>query len=54
MSEPLRPVMVRLPEPLAKALEESAERNDRTLAQEARRAIRLYLAQQIHQPESGK
>ena len=41
--EPMQPVMVRLPPDLYAEVKAVAQREDRTLAQTIRRAIRLYL-----------
>ena len=44
-------IVFRLPPELRQQLEETAERNERTLSQELRRAIRFYVALQQQERE---
>lgn len=43
-TERLQPTIVRLPADLHQAVRERAERDDRTMAQTIRRAVKQYLA----------
>lgn len=53
MGRPTRHIGGRVPADLADAFEQFAEREDRTVSAELRRAIRTHLSQNGEQPQSS-